>query len=157
MPFGLPRHPAEPLQSVFWGCGVAGPISLRSALARHADVLAPVRRAALGALAAFASDPEQVRLAGWHAAHATAPVAEPGPSRTEPWAQNCIEGRSRDHGVNSGSREAQRNQSSRHPADGNPASQSSDTWTGGTWGAGSVIWLPSLGPPPLPRSACCCC
>lgn len=40
-----------------------GPISLRSALAKHADVLAPVHRGALEALAAFATDPNQaVRL-----------------------------------------------------------------------------------------------
>lgn len=36
-----------------------GPISLRSALAKHADVLAPVHRGALEALAAFATDPNQ--------------------------------------------------------------------------------------------------
>lgn len=37
----------------------AGPTTLRSALARHADVLAPVHRGALEALAAFATDPQQ--------------------------------------------------------------------------------------------------
>jgi len=50
LPSGNPQQLRPPLP---------GPISLRSALARHADVLAPVRRAALGALAAFASDPAQ--------------------------------------------------------------------------------------------------
>ena len=37
----------------------AGPTTLRGALARHADVLAPVHRGALDALAAFATDPQQ--------------------------------------------------------------------------------------------------
>ncbi len=42
------------ITALFAGC--AGPITLSSALARHADVLAPVHRGALEALAAFAAD-----------------------------------------------------------------------------------------------------
>ncbi len=44
-------------------CRHAGPISLRRALALHADVLAPAHRETLEALAAFAGDaPEAARL-----------------------------------------------------------------------------------------------
>ena len=38
---------------------MAGPISLRRALALHADVLAPAHRETLEALAAFAGDPSE--------------------------------------------------------------------------------------------------
>lgn len=50
----LPSANVDNLRTPF-----AGPISVKSALARHADVLAPVRRKSLEALAVFASDDKQ--------------------------------------------------------------------------------------------------